>query len=273
MTAILLICAVASAAGLFYLTGLYTAWYWYFIPLLMVPVLYLVWFGLLILLCGLIALFSVNKKKQVARPRPFFYHVTVSTLKQLVFLSRTKVEVRGMEKLPEGSYLAVYNHRSDFDPIILGAKLPTRRVVMISKPENEKMPIVGRYMHAAGYLTINRTSPRAALKTVDVCAAWIKEGIASAAIAPEGTRSRTGELLPFRAAPFSIARKAECPIVVVAFTGTEQIHKNFPLHRTHVVMNICQVIPPEDYSELSSVNLAESVRELMLSALPSAPQT
>lgn len=267
MTVLLLLLSTASSAGLFYLTGLYTEWYWYFIPVLMVPVLYLLLFGVHVLLAGAVGLLFVRKKKPVKKPNAYFYRITVSSIRQLILLARIKVTVKGQEKLPDRDCLFVYNHRSDFDPLLLGTKIPFRRVALVSKPENEKIPVAGRYMHAAGYLTINRTSPRQALKTVAQCAEWISEGVASVAISPEGTRSRTGKLLPFRAAPFSVAKKAACPMVVVVFKGTENVKKNFPFRRTHVEMNICQVLLPEDYSAMTSVELAGYVRDIYLKAL------
>ena len=106
-----------------------------------------------------------------------------------------------------------------------------------------------------------------ARRTVEKCADQIRDGITSVAISPEGTRSKTGELLSFRAAPFSTAKKADCPIVVVVLRNTEKVFKCFPLRSTKVEMDIIDVVMPETYHDMTSFELSDLVREKMLKAL------
>lgn len=266
MTILISFISALLSGGIFYLTGLYTAWYWYFIPVLLFFPLYVVSFVLLVLVFAFIGLFF-SKKKEVKKPVRFFYWVTVNAIRQVLMLLRVKVQVTGLEKLPEGEFVAVYNHISFFDPLVLMVKMPVKRIVMISKPENEKIPVVGKYMHMSGYLVIDRKSPLKAKKTTDKCVNWIKEHIASVAISPEGTRSKTGKLLPFRAAPFSVAKKAECPIAVVALKNTDKVFKCFPFRRTLVSLDVVDVVEPEVFQGMNSFEMSDCIREKMLAGL------
>lgn len=266
MTLLLVLMAILSSCGIFYLTGLYTEWYYYFIPLLLMIPTYWISFVALVLFSGTVGLFF-SKKKEVKKPNAWFYWVTVNGVAELLRFLRVKVKVTGLEKLPEGTFVAVYNHRSVIDPFVLMTRLPVKRIVMISKPENEKIPIVGKHMHYAGFLTIDRASPMKARKTVERSAAWVRDGIASVAISPEGTRSKSGKLLAFRAAPFSTAMKAEAPIVVTTMQNTEKVFKRFPWRSTTIELHIVDVLPVEAVASGSSFEISVSVREMMLDDL------
>jgi len=266
MTVLLSLMAAILSVGIFYLTDLYTVWYWYFLPFLMFIPLYWISFLALVLVAAFIGLF-VSKKKPVEKPNAFFYTVTVAAIRQVMRFLRIKVRVTGEEKLPDSTYVAVYNHRSMIDPFVLMTKMPARRIVMISKPENEKIPVVGKYMHMSGYLTIDRKSPMKARSTVEKSAAWIREGIASVAISPEGTRSKDGTLLPFRAAPFSTARKAASPIAVVTMRNTEKVMKRFPFRSTVIELHIVGTVMPEQFDSMNSFELSAYVRDMMLKDL------
>lgn len=266
MTLLLAIMAILGSCGIFYLTGLYTVWYYYFIPILLFIPLYWVSFALVVMFAGVVGLFF-SKKKEIDKPYGFFYWITVNGIAEVLRFLRVKVAVTGLEKLPEGTFVAVYNHRSMIDPFILMTRLPVHRIVMISKPENEKIPVVGKYMHYSGFLTIDRKSPMKARKTVERSAAWVRDGIASVAISPEGTRSKSGKLLAFRAAPFSTAMKAESPIVVTTMLNTEKVFKRFPWRSTTIELHIVDVLPVEAVTSVSSFELSVRAREMMLDDL------
>ena len=266
MAILLALLSALSSAGIFYLTGLYTDWYFYFIPILLFFVMYWVAFVLLVLFSGFIGLFF-SKKKDVKKPSAYFYWITVNGIREVLRFLRVKVRVTGLDKLPDGNFVAVYNHRSVIDPFVLMTRLPVKRIVMISKPENEKIPVVGKHMHYAGFLTIDRKSPMKARTTVEKSAAWVRDGVASVAISPEGTRSKSGKLLAFRAAPFSTAKKAESPLVITTMTNTEKVFKRFPWRSTTIDLHIVDVLEAEAVTAVSSFDLSAAVRQKMLDDL------
>lgn len=120
----------------------------------------------------------------------------------------------------------VGNHRSNFDPIIEWLVLKPWDIAFISKGENFKIPFFGRIIRKCCFMPIDRENPRKALRTINKASDLLQSGEVSIGVYPEGTRSKTGELLPFHDGVFHIAKKAGTPIVVMSIRGTEQIHKN-----------------------------------------------
>ena len=95
----------------------------------------------------------------------------------------------------------------------------------------------------------------------------IRAHTCSFAIYPEGTRSKSGELLPWHAGSLKIAQKANVPIVVATIEGTERIAHNVPWRRTHVYLRIREVIPAETVKATKTNNLTEGIRSKMLAEL------
>jgi 1-acyl-sn-glycerol-3-phosphate acyltransferase len=114
------------------------------------------------------------------------------------------------------------NHSSMFDIWTLLATLPGS-VRMVAKQELFKIPLLGGAMRAAGHIPIDRAARKKAFEAYDKAAKTIREGISSILVFPEGTRSRTGELLPFKNAPFGLAIAAQVPIVPVYVHHTFEI--------------------------------------------------
>ena len=90
-----------------------------------------------------------------------------------------------------------------------------------------------------------------------------KSGEVNVAVYPEGTRSKTGDMLPFHNGVFKIAQKARVPIVVLSARGAENIRGNFPLRHTDIYLGVCAVIPPEEHVPLPTAEVSARVRELL----------
>jgi 1-acyl-sn-glycerol-3-phosphate acyltransferase len=105
-----------------------------------------------------------------------------------------------------------------FDIWALAATLPGS-VRFVAKQELARIPLLGPAMVTAGHIMIDRAHPARALTGYERAADVLRSGI-SAVVFPEGTRSRTGELLPFKNAPFGLAIAAQTPVVPVYVRDT-----------------------------------------------------
>ena len=133
-------------------------------------------------------------------------------------LSGISYRVVGREHIPRDR-AAVYcsNHQSNVDPpVVFDALHP--RMHILYKHEIDAIPVLARSFRLGGFIPIDRRNRESALRSIEAGAASIRSGN-SFLIFPEGTRSRTGELLPFKKGGFIMAIKAGAPIVPVAVQG------------------------------------------------------
>jgi 1-acyl-sn-glycerol-3-phosphate acyltransferase len=141
--------------------------------------------------------------------------------RQILWAAGTPVRVEGIGRIPPGPVVYASNHSSVFDIWALAATLPGS-VRMVAKQELARIPLLGRAMVQAGHVMIDRPHPRRALEAYERAASVIRSGI-SAVVFPEGTRSRTGQLLPFKNAPFGLAIAAQVPVVPLYVRNTFEI--------------------------------------------------
>jgi len=133
-------------------------------------------------------------------------------------LAGIRYRVTGKERVPrDRAVVYCSNHQSNVDPPVLFQALH-RRLHVLYKAELRKIPILGRAMEAGGFVAVERDKREASFASIDRAAASIRSGN-SFLIFPEGTRSRTDELLPFKKGGFVMALKAQAPIVPVAISG------------------------------------------------------
>ena len=173
------------------------------------------------------------------------------------------VRLSGTEKIPDGAFLFVSNHRSMFDPLIVMGFLQKYNISFVSKPSNLEIPIAGITARHAGFLSIDRENNREALKTILQAADYLKRGVCSIGIYPEGTRTKDGELLPFHNGSFKTAQRAKVPVAVACIRGTEKMKKRLFLRPTDVYLDILELIPAEKVCAMSTAELAEYSRNLI----------
>jgi len=129
-----------------------------------------------------------------------------------------RYRVAGRRHIPAGrAVVFCANHQSNVDPPVLYRALHPRLHILF-KAELRRLPVLGLVMETGGFVPVERGRRDEALASIDVAAASIRSGN-SFLIFPEGTRSRSDELLPFKKGGFIMAIKAQAPIVPVAITG------------------------------------------------------
>ena len=133
-------------------------------------------------------------------------------------LSGIRYRLAGAEHIPRDR-AAVYcaNHQSNVDPPVLFDALHPMMHVLY-KAELNAIPVMTRAFRFGGFIPVDRRNKEEALRSIEAGAASIRAGN-SFLIFPEGTRSRTADVLPFKKGGFIMAIKAQAPIVPVAVQG------------------------------------------------------
>ena len=150
-----------------------------------------------------------------------------------------------------------------FDPISIVTKLKLKHIVCVSKKENIKYPICGTFIYKAGYIFLDREDNHAAIHSIRKATEYLANGWSSIYICPEGTRSKTGKLLPFHAGSFKIATKAETDIIVCYIQNTNYVMRRFPFRSTKVTLKILRIIPKEEVVMKKTVELSSEVYEIL----------
>ena len=176
-----------------------------------------------------------------------------------------RVHTKGLEKTPKnGRFMLVCNHINDLDPVTLLRYFSKSQLAFITKRENMSMFVVGKMMHKILCQPINRENDREALKTILTCIDLIKRDMVSIAVFPEGYTSMDGKLHKFRHGVFKIAQKTKVPIVVCTLQDTNKVfHNALRLTPTDVELHLLEVVQPEFYENMTSVELGEYIHGLM----------
>ena len=132
-------------------------------------------------------------------------------------LAGIRYKVAGRENLPKGAAVFCANHQSNVDPPVLFRALHPRLAVLY-KHEIDQIPLLARAFRMAGFIPIDRHNKESAMRSIEMGAAALRSG-QSFLIFPEGTRSKTEQLLPFKKGGFRMAIKAGAPVVPVAISG------------------------------------------------------
>ncbi len=215
-------------------------------------------------LCFLVLWFStifLPKKDPIEKPMRGVYFMIWLACNWVTTLFRIKITFEGMEQFPNEPFILVSNHQSNFDPVVVLAMVKKRKIAFISKASNFKIPVAGPYMRNAGFLAIDRENAMSAMRTLKRAGEMMLREEMIMGIYPEGTRSKTGELLEFKEGAFLLAKRTNAPIVVITTKGTNQIAKRMLLRRTNVELKVVELIDRETVKALSMAELAAHVKE------------
>jgi 1-acyl-sn-glycerol-3-phosphate acyltransferase len=185
--------------------------------------------------------------------------------KCILALSNIRVTVKGLSNLePSRSYIYMVNHMSNFDIPVLQAFLPVQ-FRWLAKAELYKIPVFGYAMKRAGYISIDRSDRKSAIESLNKAVKIVRDGI-SVVIFPEGTRSRTHNIQPFKKGGFFLAVDSGAPIIPIIIYGTERImpKKQMLIKSGDVTLEIAKPINSSDYTRKTKNDLMDKVRSIFL---------
>jgi len=188
-----------------------------------------------------------------------------------------RIDVVGGEHILTGQ-AAVYaaNHRSNIEPpVVFFALRPLfPHLSILYKAELRKLPVLVWIFDAAGFVPLERANRGQSLPAVDRAAKTLASG-RSFIIFPEGTRSRTGELLPFKKGGFVMALQAQVPVVPVAVSGSSAALRrgSMIIRAATIRVEFAPPIPTTGMDFTDRATLVLAVREAIESRLPPAATT
>jgi 1-acyl-sn-glycerol-3-phosphate acyltransferase len=170
-----------------------------------------------------------------------------------------RVHVHGREKIdPARTYVMVANHLSLVDIFVLFRLF--RHYKWVSKIENFRLPFIGWNMALNGYIALRRGDRQSVTRMFDACRATLAQGN-SIMMFPEGTRSRTGELQPFKAGAFELALDARLPVLPIVVQGSQTAlpKKGFTIRRADIHVTVLDAVEVDDYGPDDAPRLTADV--------------
>lgn len=180
----------------------------------------------------------------------------------ILALSGVHVRVLHPERLKPGrSVVLVSNHESFADIVVLLANVPIQ-VRFLAKRGVFSVPILGWSIRAAGFVPVDRGDRTRGAATFEAALARLESG-RSLVIFPEETRTRTGELLPFKKGAALLALKAGAPILPVGISGTRAVLPRTTLlpSRGDVVLVAGELISVDGMAAKDRAAVTESARQ------------
>lgn len=227
---------------------------------------------ILILLTIFIASFFI-KKEEYDKASKFHLRAVCRATEFLLYGSRSKLMIRGLNKIPtDQKCLIITNHQSMFDSIASVWALRSFPISIVYKNALAKAFMLGKYLRACGFISIDRSNPREGVKAINRACEKITSGTASVLICPEGTRSGSYEMGEFHSGSFKIASKAKCPIVICAIQNTCQVHKRFPFRSTNIYFDVVEVLEYEKIKDMSTQEISDYVYKVMKERLQELPK-
>ncbi len=228
------------------------------------------WFWItMILLTPLAFIFFLLRIVGLARVMGGFFALILSLwARSCVAISGSTIEATGLDRIPNDKKLCfIANHQGDFDIISMLA-LFRRQIGFISKRAGLYVPVMNIWLGAMGSVFIDRKNIKKGQKSIEHGVKLIQKGQALA-IFPEGTRSRSAAMGPFRNGSFKLPTRAGAVIVPITIDGTwkiwEEHHRVVPGKISFIVH---EPIPTEGMDAEERKALPDKVRTIIGSALP-----
>ena len=219
-----------------------------------------IFFFIIIALISIVAIKIISPEKYT----PIFRLM----MQFLLFVLFIRVEVNGKEHIKQDkTYLYMPNHVSFLDAVVLTAFLP-KHTIAIEEKRNLSYPVYGWLNSVYGNIPIDRKSIMGSRRSFEIAREKLEKG-QNLIIFPEGGRTLTGKLKPFKKMLFKTAHEAGQPIIPIGMNGIYEMNKKGSslIYPHKVILNFGNEIPSEIVQKLKPEQLMPKVREGLLKLL------
>ncbi len=203
--------------------------------------------------------------------RGFVNRVILTWSNRLLNLIGVTINVTGQEQIPQEPnkpIIVMCNHTSLYD-IPVSVVVLKENLRMLAKKELFKIPVFAAALRRGEFVSIDRGKGEQWLKDLEIAKQKMLDGIILW-VAPEGTRSKNGQLSSFKRGAFQLALDVDALIVPLVIKNIYQVQAGDDLTlylNRQVDVEVCPVIDAGDYSSEQRQLLVENVRGIMLKAL------
>jgi 1-acyl-sn-glycerol-3-phosphate acyltransferase len=200
---------------------------------------------------------------------PLYLRATRSWSRSILRASGTRVETHGMDRVKwDSPQVLVCNHASVFDVLALSAVLPGG-FSFVGKKELDSIPFFGQAWKAAGHISIDRSDRQKAVASLRQAGEKLRRERGTVILFPEGTRSRDGELLPFKKGAFMLATGAGVAVVPAVIHGSRHVvAKGGVVRRATIHVHFGDAMDPGEYA--GAETFLTAVRDRMAEMLKAA---
>ena len=179
------------------------------------------------------------------------------------------LKVTGLENIPaagSGGFMMYANHQGMFDVVAIAADFPGPLACVLKK-ELVGLPLIKQVVACTKSFPMDREDVRQSLTVIKAVSEEVKAG-RNYIIFPEGTRSKNGNVMgEFHGGSFKAAMKAKCPILPMAFVDSFKALDQKGSKPLTVQMHYLPVIPYEEYKDMTSVEIAQLVKDRIQQAI------
>lgn len=180
----------------------------------------------------------------------------------VLWATGSRVILSGQRQLPPGPVVLMGNHQSIFDIMLLLGYVD-KPVAFIAKIETASYPVISTWMKYLHCLFLDRKDLRQSTRVLQQAVAQLQQGGASLVIFPEGTRSRTGEMLEFKRGSMKLPQRANVPIVPITIDGTLWVFEGTgrTIAPSTVKLHFGSALLPEEFASRDTAEISNMVRQ------------
>jgi len=184
----------------------------------------------------------------------------------LLAFARIRLDLQGGEHLrPDQPYVAVANHQSAVDILVLFLALPHLPIRFMAKQGLFWIPVFGWYLWLTGYVAVDRRSRSRGRRSLARAAVRVRRSNTTIVVFPEGTRTPDGSVKRFRTGAFVLAQECKAPIVPVALAGGYAVMNRHRWHvrRGTIHARVLPPIPPQSSENNDRKDIAELAQRVV----------